>query len=106
MDTNILLFALIIPLIGFLTNILFGKSLGKSISGILGTVTIVTSFVITVLLFFQIQETKEPIRINLFEWFSLENFKIDFAFYFDQLSILWLLFVTGIGSLIHLYSTS
>lgn len=106
MDTNILLFALIIPIIGFLINILFGKKLGKSLSGILGTLTIVTSFIISVCLFIQIQETKEPIRINLFEWISLENFKIDFAFYFDQLSILWLLFVTGIGSLIHLYSTS
>lgn len=106
MDTNILLFALIIPLIGFLINFLFGKKLGKTLSGIIGTSTIVISFIISICLFLHIKETGEAIRINLFEWFSLKNFKIDFAFYFDQLTALWLLFVTGIGSLIHLYSTS
>src|SRR5690606_1294620 len=106
MDTNILLFALVIPLIGFLINILIGKKLGKTLSGIIGTSTIVISFIISVCLFLQIKETGEAIKINLFEWFRFQNFKVDFAFYFDQLSVLWLLFVTGIGSLIHLYSTS
>ena len=77
MDTNILLFALIIPLIGFLINFLFGKKLGKSLSGIIGTTTIVISFIISVCLFLQIKESGEAIRIDLFEWFSLKNFKID-----------------------------
>jgi NADH-quinone oxidoreductase subunit L len=36
----------------------------------------------------------------------VSNIKIDFGFLLDQLSVLWLLFVTGIGSLIHLYSIS
>ncbi len=106
MDTNILLLLLIVPFIGFLINIFFGKTIGKNLSGIIGTMTIVISFVISVILFLQIRETQEPLRLHLFDWITLEKFKIDFAFYFDQLSVLWLLFVTGIGSLIHLYSTS
>jgi NADH-quinone oxidoreductase subunit L len=45
------------------------------------------------------------IQISLFDWIQISNFKVDF-FLLDQLSILWLLFVTGIGSLIHMYSIS
>jgi NADH-quinone oxidoreductase subunit L len=41
-----------------------------------------------------------------FDWIQISNFKVDFGFLLDQLSILWLLFVTGIGSLIHMYSIS
>jgi NADH-quinone oxidoreductase subunit L len=37
---------------------------------------------------------------------SNQQFQVDFGFLLDQLSILWLLFVTGIGSLIHMYSIS
>ena len=48
----------------------------------------------------------EGIQIALFDWIQISNFKVDFGFLLDQLSILWLLFVTGIGSLIHLYSIS
>jgi NADH:ubiquinone oxidoreductase subunit 5 (subunit L)/multisubunit Na+/H+ antiporter MnhA subunit len=46
------------------------------------------------------------IQISLFDWIQISNFKVDFGFLLDQLSILWLLFVTGIGSLIHMYSIS
>jgi NADH-quinone oxidoreductase subunit L len=50
---------------------------------------------------------QEPIQIQLFDWIQINNFNVDFGFLLDQLSILWwLLFVTGIGSLIHLYSIS
>jgi NADH-quinone oxidoreductase subunit L len=45
-------------------------------------------------------------QISLFDWIQISNFKVDFGFLLDQLSILWLLFVTGIGSLIHMYSIS
>ena len=54
----------------------------------------------------QISQTHQAIQIQLFDWIQISNFKVDFGFLLDQLSILWLLFVTGIGSLIHLYSIS
>lgn len=106
MDTNILLLALVFPLIGFLLTFFLGKQLGKKTTGTLATLAILGSFVISVLLFFQIQQTQEPVRVHLFEWMKIGTLTIDFAFYFDQLTVLWLLFVTGIGTLIHLYSTS
>ncbi|TDE55418.1 NADH-quinone oxidoreductase subunit L [Flavobacterium sp. GT3P67] len=106
MNTNIALVLVLAPFLGFLMNVFFGKSLGKSLSGILGTLSVVVSFIATVYFFSGIAAQPEGIRIVLFDWIQISNFKVDFGFQLDQLSILWLLFVTGIGSLIHLYSIS
>src|SRR6478752_9226008 len=56
--------------------------------------------------FLQINETQRPISIDLFDWIQISNIKINFSFLLDQLSLLWLMFVTGIGALIHMYSIS
>ena len=106
MDTNLALVLLLAPFLGFLINVFFGKSLGKTFSGIIGTLSVVVSFIITIIFFLQINENQQPVSIVLFDWIQISNFKVDFGFLLDQLSILWLLFVTGIGSIIHLYSIS
>jgi NADH-quinone oxidoreductase subunit L len=106
MNTNLALVLLLAPLLGFLINVFFGKTLGKSLSGIIGTLSVVVSFAVTIYFFIQINGSKEPIAISLFEWIQISTFKVDFGFLLDQLSVLWLLFVTGIGSLIHFYSIS
>ncbi|WP_413999888.1 NADH-quinone oxidoreductase subunit L [Flavobacterium sp. W1B] len=106
MNTNLALLLLLAPFLGFLFNIFFGKNIGKSASGIIGTFAVVVSFVVSIFFFLQINQTQQPISIQLFDWIQISNFKVDFGFLLDQLSILWLLFVTGIGSLIHLYSIS
>lgn len=106
MDTSLALVLILTPLLGFLFNIFLGKNLGKSVSGILGTLAVAVSFVVSIMFFLQINEIKEPITICLFDWIQISNIKINFSFLLDQLSVLWLLFVTGIGSLIHLYSIS
>ena len=104
MDTNLVLVLLLAPFLGFLFNVFLGKKARKSIVGMVGTLSVAVSFAVTLYLF--ANTSQEPVIINLFEWFSLEKFNISFGFQLDQLSILWLLFVTGIGSLIHLYSIS
>jgi NADH-quinone oxidoreductase subunit L len=106
MEKNLALVLLLAPLCGFLFNVFFGKKAGKSIAGIIGTLSVVISFLATTYFFVQIQASPVAIPVKLFEWISLEKFNVDFSFLLDQLSILWLLFVTGIGSLIHLYSIS
>jgi len=106
MDTNLALVLLLAPFLGFLINVFFGKSLGKSVSGFIGTAAVVVSFAVTLMFFLQINQGGKAIQISLFDWISINNFKIDFGFLLDQLSLLWLMFVTGIGSLIHLYSIS
>jgi NADH-quinone oxidoreductase subunit L len=104
MDTSLVLVLLLTPFLGFLFNVFLGKKAGKSIVGIVGTLSVAVSFAVTLYLF--VNANQEPVVINLFDWISTERINISFGFLIDQLSILWLLFVTGIGSLIHLYSIS
>lgn len=106
MNTNIALVLILAPLVGFLINVFFGKNLGKTVSGALGTLTVLVSLIATCFFFSTVSSSKEAIQISLFDWIQIGTFKIDFGFLIDQLSVLWLLFVTGIGSLIHLYSIS
>ncbi|HLF51664.1 NADH-quinone oxidoreductase subunit L [Flavobacterium sp.] len=106
MDTSLALVLVAAPFLGFLFNVFLGKKAGKSIVGIVGTLSVAVSFAMTLYFFMQINQTKQAIVINLFDWISLQDFKINFGFLLDQLSLLWLLFVTGIGTLIHLYSIS
>jgi NADH-quinone oxidoreductase subunit L len=106
MDTNLALVLLLLPFIGFLFNVFFGKKIGKTLSGTIGTFTVVVSFAISIFFFLKVNETHQAIVINLFDWIKFSNFSVKFGFLLDQLSLLWLLFVTGIGSLIHMYSIS
>ena len=106
MDTSLVLVLLLAPFLGFLFNVFLGKKAGKSIVGIVGTLSVAVSFAITLYLFGYNQVNPEPVVINLFDWISVERFNVSFGFLIDQLSLIWLLFVTGIGLLIHLYSIS
>ena len=106
MNTNLALVLVLAPFLGFLINVFFGKSLGKTVSGIIGTASVVVSFLLTIFFFNQITQTQKAIQITLFDWIQISNLHINLGFLLDQLSLLWLLFVTGIGSLIHLYSIS
>ncbi len=106
MEQNVALLLVISPFIGFLFNVFFGIKVSKNVSGFIGTFTVIVSFLASIYFFLTITETKQAIEISLFDWIQVSNFKISFGFLLDQLSILWLLFVTGIGALIHLYSIS
>ena len=47
-----------------------------------------------------------PVTQKLFEWISVGTFKIDASLMLDQLSICFVLLITGVGTLIHIYSIS
>ena len=106
METNLALVLLLSPFAGFLFNVFLGKKVSKGISGAIGTITVLISFLMSICFFAQLNQNGKPVEISLFDWISVHNFKLDFGLLLDQLSLLWLLFVTGIGSLIHLYSIS
>ncbi|MFK7032353.1 NADH-quinone oxidoreductase subunit L [Flavobacterium oreochromis] len=106
MEKNLALVLVLAPLFGFLANIFFGKKAGKGFIGLLGTLSILISFFATTYFFTLIQSTGKGIQIDLFDWIQLEKFNVKMSFLLDQLSVLWLLFVTGIGTLIHMYSAS
>jgi NADH-quinone oxidoreductase subunit L len=106
MDNSMILLLLLSPLAGFVINVFFGKQLGKSVSGWLGTAAVFVSFLVTLTFFIEVIETGKPIVVSLFDWISFEKFNVNLGVQLDQLSLLWLMFVTGIGSLIHMYSIS
>jgi NADH-quinone oxidoreductase subunit L len=95
------------PLIGFLINGLFRKSISKSLSGLIGSGMILASFVVSLLIFFEVKEEHfQPVVISLFEFIHAGKLSIPFSFLVDPLSVLFLLIITGVGFLIHVYSTS
>jgi len=94
------------PLLGFLLNGLLRKQLSKTLIGIIGSGSILASFVVSVLLFLQVKANGALPVEALYTFIKTDAFTIDFAFQVDQLSTLFLLIITGIGFLIHVYSTS
>ncbi|HLP36420.1 NADH-quinone oxidoreductase subunit L [Lacibacter sp.] len=95
------------PLIGFLINGLGRKNLSKSLSGIIGSGVILASFIVSLLIFNETRaEGFTATTVNLFEFINVAGLNIPFAFQVDQLSALFLLIITGVGFLIHVYSTS
>ncbi len=103
---NLIFLVPLLPLIGFLINGLGRKSLSKQVIAIIGSGSILGSFILSVLLFLQVKSTGTTIVANYFNFIEVGNLTIPFAFQIDQLSSLFLLIITGIGFLIHVYSAS
>jgi NADH-quinone oxidoreductase subunit L len=95
----------LLPLIGFLINGLGRKQLSKSLIGVIGSGVVLASFVISVWVFMQVKGGNTHVA-NYFDFINVGSLKIPFAFQIDQLSSLFLLIITGVGFLIHVYSTS
>ena len=96
-----------LPLAGFLVILVLGRRLGEPRAGYLATLMTGAAFVVTVGVFIDLlsKTTEERAHIKtVFTWLPVGNLKVDLAFLADPLSITMALFVTGIGSLIHLYS--
>ena len=93
------------PLLGFLVNGLFRKSLSKQLIGIIGSGAMLASFVVSLLIFFDVKNGSGA-TVQLFNFIHVGSLIIPFEFLVDPLSSLFLLIITGIGFLIHLYSTA
>jgi NADH-quinone oxidoreductase subunit L len=96
-----------LPLAGFLTLVVLGRKLGEPLAGWLATSAIGGAFVATVVMFAKLLTLDGEERrhiTKLFTWVPVGGFHVDVAFLVDPLSVTMALFVTGIGTLIHLYS--
>ncbi|MGA1261110.1 MAG: NADH-quinone oxidoreductase subunit L [Ilumatobacteraceae bacterium] len=96
-----------LPLAGALVLIVFGARIGEPRAGWLATFATASSFAVTVVVYFELLGRSADERshvVSLFEWIPVGSLQIDLAFLADPLSITMALFVTGIGSLIHLYA--
>jgi len=95
----------LLPLIGFLINGLGRKHLSKGLIGIIGCGTVLVSFLVSVWVFMQVKDGNTHVA-SYFNFISVGRLSIPFAFQIDQLSSVFLLIITGVGFLIHVYSTS
>ncbi|WP_294240180.1 NADH-quinone oxidoreductase subunit L [uncultured Chryseobacterium sp.] len=101
---NLVYAIILLPLLGFLINGLFGKNLPKIVVGSLATAMVFASFCIAVSIFLGFNSESQPVIVKAFEWFRVNGIQINFGFQIDQLSLMMVMIITGIGSLIHLYS--
>ena len=95
------------PLLGFALLILGGRVLGDPKAGWLATLMAAGAFALTVVAFIGLHgrhADNRTFETVLYNWVPVGGFKIDAALQLDPLSITMALFVTGVGTLIHLYS--
>ncbi len=97
-----------LPALGAVVLLVFGKRIGEPKSGWLATGTIGASFVWSLFTFLALQSQAGDHRehtYTLWQWFAgTGTFKVPMGVLVDPLSVVMILFVTGIGTLIHLYS--
>ncbi len=93
------------PLLGFLINGIFWRRMPKTAGGVLACVMMLASFAVSLGIFFDVKATGGQV-VHLFDFIQSGKLSIPFDFQVDELSSLFLLIITGIGFLIHVYSTS
>ena len=97
------------PFVGFLLNASLGRRLSDGVSGGLASLAMLASFGVSSLLVWQLTGLPPDARSidqTLYTWISSGDFVLDLAFRLDPLSAVMLLVITGIGFLIHVYSTA
>jgi NADH-quinone oxidoreductase subunit L len=99
----------LLPFLGFLANAALGRRLSKPVSGAIACAAMVGSFVVSALAVLQLialpSESRAIVQ-HVFSWIRSGTFDAPFALRLDPLAALMILIVTGIGSLIHIYSTA
>lgn len=96
------------PLLGFIFLGLFGKKIkSEALIGAIGSSMVGLSFLVTCGILFSMISSPVEQRstiVRLFSWIQTGNFSVDIAYQVDQLSILFTMIITGVGTLIHIYS--
>src|SRR3989339_930580 len=92
------------PLLGALLCAVLGPRLKPAAVGALATVMVGASFAVSVAAFFEVRSGHQALQTVLYTWNALGGLTVDVGFLFDQLSAVMALVVTGVSTLIHLYS--
>ncbi len=103
----------LLPLIGAVINGIGGywiqKSAGKNVVGAIACAMPLLGFVLAVRAFLQLMGLDASERLlldSVFPWIHVGNLAVDVAFQIDPLSSVMILIITGVGGLIHIYSTA
>ena len=102
---DIIWLILILPLVGFIITGAGRNFLSKRLTSVVACSTILASFIISLLVFLQVKNGNTHVA-HYFDFINISTLKIGFDLKIDQLSSLFLLIITGVGFLIHVYSTS
>src|SRR4051812_13412823 len=97
-----------LALLGFVLNgtLAFVRPNAKTLVSIIGAGVLLAAFAVAVVVFraFLGLHPEEPIIFRYWQWIPVDTLQVDFAFQVDQLSLVMLMVVTGVGSLIHVFS--
>ncbi len=94
----------LLPLAGAAINGFFGRKASKHAISAIALVFCGAAFVIALVIAANFSSASAPYSFHLAHWLRSGSFSVDFDFYLDQLSLVMLLVVTGVGFLIHIYS--
>ena len=95
-----------LPLLGFLSLAITGGSLPKRAVAAIGAGSIGAAFLVAALIAVEFLNAGEEVFVyQAWVWMSVGSFSPGFTFYLDGLSLVMMLIITGVGFLIHLYST-
>jgi len=101
----------LLPLIGATINFLAGawlqKTFGKRAVSLVGCGVVIAAFILAARAFFAMLTLPESrfMLDDLWKWFDVGGLNLDIAFWLDPLSMIMTLIITGVGGLIHIYST-
>ena len=98
----------LVPLIPLLSSILLmlgSGSLPRLLIGLLGVSSVGIAAVLTLLVGMEFLANPQPVQLTLWTWMQVGNFSPGIAFYFDGLTLVMMSVITGVGFLIHLFST-
>jgi NADH-quinone oxidoreductase subunit L len=99
----------LVPFLGFLVNATLGRRLPKTVSGGVASAAMVVAFLLSASVVWSLAALPVEERVlqqTVFTWIASGDFVLDLSFLVDPLSAVMLLVITGIGSLIHIYSTA
>ena len=95
----------ILPLAGAAINGFFGRQSSKKAITVVALTFCGAAFVLALwIALFRFSSASAPYYFDLAHWIRSGDFHVDFSFYLDQLSLVMMLVVTGVGFLIHIYS--
>jgi NADH-quinone oxidoreductase subunit L len=94
----------ILPLLGFLINGIFGRRFSKPLVNAIAVGSVALSFGWVVKTLLGLGDLEKSYTEHYFTWIASGAFNVGIDFTVDRLTAVWLLIVTGIGSLIHIYS--
>jgi len=97
----------LLPFLGFLVNASFGRRLSKAAAGAIACSVMIASFAVSLWAFARIASGgARALDQIVFDWITSDALDVQFRLRLDALSGVMILVVTGIGSLIHIYSTA